>query len=249
MENTVEDFIFRAVQQTRCPAAGQDAEDEAMSEENSCDSGVGMEDGGNVKGEDDDSEATASGSEGDDELRAAFLEKTVEETRQEGELRAAFLERTLEETRGVAAELEARVIGLYDQLEILNARIRTLEAWINDKQGQIAAQNVVIGEMQAQISGQQALMAEMQAQIATRNAIIFDLQGQISDQKALINENQTQISGQETLIAEMHSQCDFLRRESDELQDLMLRLEQGLQASQESGLRAAEHLEALIYSA
>jgi hypothetical protein len=68
----------------------------------------------------------------DAEGRAAFLERTLEETRREAELRAAFLERTLEETREIVATLEARIQSLYGTIGEMKDHVDSLTRTCKD---------------------------------------------------------------------------------------------------------------------
>jgi hypothetical protein len=68
----------------------------------------------------------------DAEGRAAFLERTLEETRREAELRAAFLEQTLEETREIVATLEARIQSLYGTIGEMKDHVDSLTRTCKD---------------------------------------------------------------------------------------------------------------------
>jgi hypothetical protein len=68
----------------------------------------------------------------DAEGRAAFLERTLEETRREAELRVAFLERTLEETRDIVRTLEERIQSLYGTIGDMKDHVDSLTRTCDD---------------------------------------------------------------------------------------------------------------------
>ena len=94
------------------------------------------------------------------ELRAAFLEKTVEETRQEGELRAAFLEQTLKETREIVATLEVRIQSLYgtigdmkDHVDSLTRTCKDLRTHARRLETQLEASQAAVREAAGRLEG------------------------------------------------------------------------------------------------
>ena len=150
------------------------------------------------------------------ELRAAFLEKTVEETRQEGELRAAFLEKTVEETRQEgelrAAFLEKTIEETRQEGEL---RAAFLEKTIEETRQE--------GELRAAFLEQ--TLKETREIVATLEARIQSLYGTIGDMK---------------------DHVDSLTRTCKDLRTHARRLETQLEASQAAVREAAGRLEGLM---
>jgi hypothetical protein len=168
------------------------------------------------------------------ELRAAFLEQTVEETRKEGELRATFLEQTVEETR---KEGELRATFLEQTIEETRKegelRATFLEQTIEEtrKEGELRATFLEQTIEETRKEGE-LHAAFLEQTLKETREIVATLEGRIQSLYGTIGE--------------MKDHVDSLTRTCQDLRRHARSLETQLKASQAAVREAAGRLEDLM---
>lgn len=97
----------------------------------------------------------------------------------DAEGKVAFLERTLEETRDIVATLEGQTAGLYAQAEALNERIRALEGQIHDQLAQMAEMQTHIDSLNKTAESLKRMVRSLELKLLASQAAVREAAGRL----------------------------------------------------------------------